>query len=98
MTGVDDKGEEKTLADGGILPEGGVGGGDGFLLELESLSDHQDFVLDVLLGVTDSAERFAGAVELVLFDVPTRSLWDEEDLGEDEDGDEHLEYDDHAPV
>ena len=52
-----------------------------------------------MLGGTDATEGAAGLfVVAVLLNVPTGRLWDEENLGEDDDGYHHLENDDHLPV
>ena len=99
LTGVEDKGEQQTLAHGAILPEGRVGRGDGFLFELESFTDLEDFVLDFFFGVADLSETGAGLLDsAATLYVPTGSLWDEPDLGNNEDRHEDLEYDDHLPV
>lgn len=99
LTGVDDESEQQTLAHRWILPQRGVARRDGLLLELERLTDHQELVFDVLLRVADAAERGARSINIVaLLDVPTRGLGNEPELGEDKDGHQELEDDNHAPV
>lgn len=56
LAGVEDKGEQETLANGAILPESSVARRNGLLLEFESLANGQNLVLDFLLGLTDATE------------------------------------------
>lgn len=99
LAGVDDKGDPETLAHRGVLPECTVARRDGFFLEFECFANHEDFVFDFLLGVADAAEGGARFVDLLaVLDVPTRSLGNEGEEDNDDDGDEHLEDDDELPV
>jgi hypothetical protein len=65
LTGVDDERQSHTLAQGLVLPERTVVAGDGFLFVLESLTDPQDFLLNFLFSLTDSAQSRAGLLDVV---------------------------------
>lgn len=99
LADVEDEGEVEALADGGVLEEGGVAPADGLLLVLDGLADGEELLLDLLLGVADAHEGGAGGVDVaLLLDVPAGALGLEGQGDDDDDGDEHLEDDDHLPV
>lgn len=96
---IDDQGKCETLTNGTILPQRSVGAGDGFLLKFQGFTNHEDFILDLLLSFMDSTERFASIFNpATMLKIPSGRFGDEEDKTEDDGWYQHLEYDDHLPV
>jgi hypothetical protein len=99
LSAVDDHSEQEALADRGILPQSRVAGRNSLSLKFHGLTDGKNFILDFLIGITNTSERVAGVLDAVtMLNVPTGSFRNKPELCEDEDGYEQLEYDNHPPV
>jgi hypothetical protein len=99
LAGIDDESNIKSLSNGRILEKGPIGARNNLLLILDSLTNGEKFVLDVLLVLANSAQRSTCIIDPVsMLNIPTWGFWEEWELSKDNDWDQHLEYNDHLPV
>jgi hypothetical protein len=71
LASIDDERKQQSLANGGVFEKRKIGARDDFLFINDSFANHQDFVLDVLLGAPDLAEGGASVVDTIaVLDVP----------------------------
>jgi len=99
LAGIDDESNIKSLSNGRILEKSPIGARNNLLLILDSLTNGEKFVLDVLFVLPNSAQRSTCIIDPVsMLNIPTWGFWEEWKLSKDDDWDQHLEYNDHLPV
>jgi hypothetical protein len=99
LSSVDDHCDVHTLTNRLVLPERRVAAGNSLSLKLDGLTDDEDLIVDLLLCISNTGQGLLrSVVVLVLLDVPAWRFGDKEDLRQDDDGHQNLEYDNHLPV
>ena len=99
LSSIEYEREQETFAHGSILPESGVVARDGFLLVFEGFSNHEQLVLNFLLGVAYFSECSTSGINVVaLLQIPSGRTWDGADHAEDCDRHHQLKHHHDSPV
>lgn len=99
LPSIEHKGEEKPLANGPILPKGGVIARNGFLFVFKGFSDHEKFIFHFPLSIANTTQSISRSFGIISpLEIPPRSSRDGKDEAKDQDRNQQLEDHDSLPV